>query len=194
MSSDSLIHPSWQALYETAAPQEGYFTSPQAARAGFSAPLLTHHRKAGRLRHVRRGIYRLVQFPAGDHEDLVTAWLWSEAAGVFSHQTALSLHQLSDAMPETLHVTMPTPWRSRRLRVPTGIALHYGDIAEKDRSWIGPVPVTSVLRTLRDCARDGLTPDLMLQALRQALDRGLVRATEVQDIACLPVSKKQIPR
>ena len=29
---------------------------------------------------VRRGIYRLVHFPAGEHEELVMVWLWSKQA------------------------------------------------------------------------------------------------------------------
>ena len=29
----------------------------------------------------RGGIYRLVYFPASEHEELVTAWLWSEQVG-----------------------------------------------------------------------------------------------------------------
>lgn len=56
-----------------------------------------HYVHIGRVVRVRRGIYRLVHFPAGEHEELVAAWLWSEPAGVVSHQTALALHGLSDA-------------------------------------------------------------------------------------------------
>jgi hypothetical protein len=38
-------------------------------------------------------------FPGRESEALVTAWLWSDQAGVISHQTALSLHGLSDVLP-----------------------------------------------------------------------------------------------
>jgi len=48
---------------------------------------------------VRRGVYRLEHFPAGEHEDLVALWLWTDRAGVFSHETALALHGLSDTLP-----------------------------------------------------------------------------------------------
>jgi hypothetical protein len=40
----------------------------------------------------------IVHFPAGEHEELVAAWLWSELAGVVSHQSALALHRLSDGL------------------------------------------------------------------------------------------------
>jgi len=76
--------------------QAGYVTTKQAAEAGYSTHLLRKHIHAGRATRHRRGIYRLVHFPAGEHEELVTAWPWSEQAGVISHQTALSLHGLCD--------------------------------------------------------------------------------------------------
>lgn len=63
--------PDWNRLFEVAAAQEGLFTIRQAAEAGYSPQLLIHHVHAGNISRVRRGIYRLVHFPAGEHEDLV---------------------------------------------------------------------------------------------------------------------------
>lgn len=163
--------PAWQVLYDTAAPQEGLFTTRQAAAAGYSPQLLAHHQKVGRIVRIRRGIYRLVHFPPGEHEDLVVAWLWADTVGMFSHQTALSLHGLSDSLPAKVHLTLPASWRQRRLRVPKGLTLHYADVPAKERTWAGAVPVTSIRHTLNDCARSGLSPDLLRQAARQALCR-----------------------
>jgi predicted transcriptional regulator of viral defense system len=174
--------PDWDRLYEIASAQEGLFTTQQAAEAGYSPQLLVHHLSSGRALRVRRGIYRLVHFPAGEHEALVSAWLWSEQAGVFSHQTALALHRLSDAMPAQLHLTVPNAWRRRRFRLPEGLILHHADLSKRDRTWFGPVPVTSVKRTLNDCARDGLSPELLRQATRQALQRGLVVRGDLGDV------------
>jgi predicted transcriptional regulator of viral defense system len=174
--------PDWDRLYEIAGAQEGLFTTHQAAEAGYSPQLLVHHLSSGRALRVRRGIYRLVHFPAGEHEALVSAWLWSERAGVFSHQTALALHRLSDAMPSQLHLTVPSAWRQRRFRLPVGLILHHADLSKRDRTWFGPVPVTSVKRTLSDCAREGLSPELLRQAARQALQRGAVVRGELGDV------------
>mgnify|MGYP001412525431 CR=1 FL=1 len=72
-----------------------------------------------------------------------------------------------------VRVRHPESWRRRRLRVPADVVLHhYGDIAPEERSWMGPVPATSVGRTLSDCAKSGLSPDLLRQAAHQALCRG----------------------
>jgi hypothetical protein len=175
-------HPDRDRLYEIAAGQEGLFTTQQAAEAGYSPQLLLHHLSSGTAVRVRRGIYRLVHFPAGEHEELVSAWLWSERSGVFSHQTALALHRLSDALPARLHLTLPAAWQRRRFRVPEGLVLHHADIPTHDRAWFGPVPITSVKRTLNDCARDGLSPELLRQAAKEALRRGLVVRTDLRDV------------
>ena len=174
--------PSWDRLYEIASSQQGYFTTRQAAAAGYSSQLLLKHIHAGRVVRIQRSIYRLVHFPPGEHEDLVTAWLWSDRASVVSHQTALTLHGLSDILSAQVHLSLPRAWRSRRFRVPAGIVLHYADVPSGDRTWFGPVPVTVPRRSLNDCAREGLSPDLLRQAAQQALRRGLVTRTEIRDV------------
>jgi len=174
--------PDWNRLFETAVGQQGLFTTQQAAEAGYSPQLLVHYIQIGRAVRLRRGIYRLVHFPAGEHEELVTAWLWSEQAGVISLQTALALHELSDTLPAQMHLTVPDAWRRRRFRVPEGVVLHHADVPAEDRSWIGPVPMTNVQRTLNDCAREGLSPELLRQAAQQALRRGLVTKSELGEV------------
>ena len=174
--------PDWDLLFEAASAQEGYFTTAQAADAGYSTQLLLKHIRAGRVVRRRRGIYRLVHLPAGEHEELITVWLWSERAGVISHQTALALHGLSDALPANIHLTLPHAWRRRRLRVPAGVVLHHADVPPDDRGWFGAAPITNSRRTLNDCAREAMAPDLLRQAARQAIRRGLVAKAELGDV------------
>ena len=166
--------PDQDHLFAIASSQEGLFTTTQAAEAGYSLQLLAHHLRAGNMVRARRGIYRLVRFPGGEHEDMVAVWLWSEQQGVLSHLSALARHGLSDALPAVLHLTLPQAWELRRLRVPPGVVLHHRDLIPEDRTWFGPVPITSVARTLADCAEAGVSPELLRQACRQALGRGLV--------------------
>jgi predicted transcriptional regulator of viral defense system len=178
----SIKKPNWDLLFETANAQNGYFTTRQAAEAGFSSQLLLKHIRAGRVTRTRRGIYRLVHFPAGEHEELVVAWLWSDRAGVVSHQTALSLHGLSDVLPAHVHLALPRAWRSRRLRIPDGVVVHHADVPSNDRSWFGAVPTTNPRRTLNDCAHEDLSPDLLRQAAQQAIRRGLVTRAEIGEV------------
>ena len=179
MSNTNPTSPNWGLLFEIAAAQDGLFTTQQAAKAGYSPQLLAHHLGAKRMERVRRGVYRLVHFPAGEHEDLTVVWLWSDQEGVFSHQTALALHDLSDVLPWQVHLTLPEAWRKRRLRVPAGVVLHYGEVAERERRWFGPVPATSPLRALEDCAAEHLPPELLRDAACDALERGVVARGEL---------------
>jgi predicted transcriptional regulator of viral defense system len=174
--------PSWDRLFEFAVGQEGHFTTKQAAEAGYSSQLLLKYLKNGRVTRVRRGVYRIVHFPAGDHEDLATIWLWSEKAGVFSHETALMLHNLSDALPRKVNLTLPADWAKRRLRVPKGVVVHHADLPTKDRVEVGSVPVTNARRTLLDCVDAHVSPELIEAAVRQAHARGLIDRDEMKAI------------
>jgi predicted transcriptional regulator of viral defense system len=165
--------PDFAKLYETAQTQAGYFTTIQAGACGYSRPLLHHHVQANRFERAAHGIYRLVQFPTSDHEDLVVTWLWSVRAGTFSHETALVLHQLSDALPSVKHLTLPASWKRRRLHVPPGTFLHFSDLPPAARGWRGPIPVTTPLRTVTDLVQDHADVDLVRQAIEQGLERGM---------------------
>lgn len=165
--------PSWEVLYTIASGQDGYFTAQQAHELGVSPQSLHHYAKTERIERVLRGLYRLVHYPAGDHEELMVAWLWSDRKGVASHDTALALYDLSDVLPPRIHLTLPAAERARRRHVPSNFVLYYADVPEGDRKWAANVPVTTPTRTLLDCAADGFAPDLLQQAYDQALRRGL---------------------
>ncbi|MBX3160810.1 MAG: type IV toxin-antitoxin system AbiEi family antitoxin domain-containing protein [Deltaproteobacteria bacterium] len=173
--------PRWDELYDLAATQDGYFTTKQAKVLGYSSQLLNHHVKARRLLRSRRGIYRLVHFPPGDRDELIIEWLWSEREGVFSHETALALHELSDLMPTHIHLSLPALSKRRR-RPREHVTLHYADVPITDRSWIANVPATTPRRTLIDCAMAGLQPEFLRQAAEQALRRGLVARGDIVEV------------
>jgi predicted transcriptional regulator of viral defense system len=174
--------PNWDRLFETAVGQDGHFTTKQAAEAGYSPQLLIKYLKNGRVTRVRRGVYRIVHFPAAEHEDLATIWLWSEKQGVFSHETALMLHNLSDALPRKVSLTLPAAWAKRRLRVPNGVLIHHADVPKSERVEIGAVPVTNPIRTLCDCVTAHVAPELIEVAVNQARGRGLIDKDAVKVI------------
>lgn len=93
-------------------------------------------------------------------------WLWTEREGVYSGETALNLHELSDALP-TQHLTLPESRRSRRLRVPKGIVLLFSDIPDTEWTWAGPVPVTKAQCTIEDCIEMHVQPDSSSRPLRR---------------------------
>jgi hypothetical protein len=60
--------------------------------------------------------------------------------------------------------------------------VHHADVAKSERSWFGAVAATSPSRTLADSSRDKLSPDLLRQAARDALARGLVGKHELDEV------------
>src|SRR5690348_5433492 len=100
-------------LFGIASGQQGFFTTKQAIASGFKDNTHPYHVASGDWVREHRGVYRLAQFPPPERPDLIRWILWSRnrreiPEGVYSHETALSLHDLSDAMPAKLHMTVPT--------------------------------------------------------------------------------------
>lgn len=100
-------------LRRLAAAQSGYFTAAQALDLGYSYPVQSYHTKKRNWQRVARGIYRLPEWPVGDHDDLVRWTMWSRGLGVVSHDTAISAHDLGDASPSRVHLTVPPGFRAK---------------------------------------------------------------------------------
>ncbi len=168
------VRPNRRQLFEIASEQGGYFTTEQARARGYSFALLSHHVKTGRFLRVRRGLYRLDEYPSSPREDVVAAWLASGKDGtVVSHESALDLLGLSDVIPDAVHLTVP---RSRR-NLPSlpGVNIHTTsrEVRPIDRVVRGGVAVTSATRTILDAAEAGTAPEQIEMAVRQAVERGL---------------------
>lgn len=169
----------WDALFSVAVRQEGLFSAAQAKQAGCSQQLLGRYLATGKIERVHRAVYRVHHFPRGENEDLIALWLWSKNEGIFSHETALFLHQLSDALPTRAHLTLPRAWARREVKRPPRVLVSYDDLPDDDRTWQGPVPVTTVRRTLADCLHANVSAELVAQASAQAAERGLIAPAEV---------------
>ena len=169
-------------LYDLAVVHSGYFTTREAAEAGLTTRDLSYHRGTGRITPAFRGVYRLNNYPPGDHEEHTVVWLATDGEGVFSHETALRLHNLSDVLPNRIHVSVPSSWRRRLL--PRGVIPCYVQHQITERQWIGDVPVTTITRTLADCAAAHVDTEFIVQAIKQAAHRGLLApdvATKLAD-------------
>ena len=175
------------ALFEITEQQQGYFTAKQAAQAGYQLGSQAHHVKSGNWVRVERGIYRLARFPQSGEEQLVIYSLWSrnragEPEGVYSHQTALSIHELSDVNPVKLHMTVPATFR-RRATTPKILVLHRASLAAKDVEQRQGFAVTRPLRAIADLvAVESVSHDIVEQALAEGRQRGLLSVREVAEL------------
>ena len=188
----------FERLYAIAEGQGGYFTPKQAEAAGFSQKNHSYHVKMGNWIRERRGIYRLANFPAAERPDLMFWWLWSrghndEPQGVYSHETALSIYDLSDINPARLHMTVPRSFRRRgapsKLPVLHRAAVHKDDIGKR----FG-IKVTRPLKTIADLlVTRTVQMDHMQQAVKQAFQRGLITRAELESNGRIPAAiKKEI--
>lgn len=173
-------------LYEIAEGQQGFFTTKQAKAAGFAENTHPYHVQAGNWIREHRGIYRLASFPRTERPDLILWSLWSRnrgeaVQGIYSHQTALSLYDLSDVMPAKLHMTVPKNFR-RNSEIPRVLVLHFADLPQDDIGTVHGVRVTKPMRTILDLLECGDVPVATLrQALREGLRRGLIRRSEIAE-------------
>jgi predicted transcriptional regulator of viral defense system len=144
----------------------------------------SYHVNAGNWIREHRGIYRLAEFPAPERPDLMLWYLWSQnrqevPQGTYSHDTALSLHELSDIMPSKLHMTVPKEFR-RNSKIPEIVVLHHADLDTADVQAMHGVRVTRPLRTIVDLLQSGHVDRSQLKrAVDEAVRRGLVGRKEI---------------
>ena len=133
---------------------------------------LAYFANVSRVQRIRPGVYRLTQFPHSRHEDLVIAWLTVGSRSVISHESALLLYELSDVLPEAIHLTVP-PTTSRRHR---GLRLHTNQIGPDDITHYEGLPVSTTSASGAESCRLEKTKSVIdrLQISR-SISRGLAR-------------------
>ena len=172
-----------EQLFLVADRQQGYFTSQQAEECGYHRAHFNRFLESGEWVKEFRGIYRLGRYPTQDRSELALWTLWSRdkqgnPQGVWSHETALDIHELSDVMPAKMHMTVPPSFR-RRSEIPTVLCLHRGILEQSETEARQGYKVTTPLKTLIDIIESGTVADnFILQAVRQATERGIILEKE----------------
>lgn len=172
-------------LNEFVLAQQGYFSTKQAIKAGFSSRSHLYHVQTGTWIKVYRGIYRLAKFPISPEGQYVQWSLWScnrqeIPQGAFSHQTALSIHELSDVMPARIHMTVPPAFR-RNAALPKILCLHKAVLSKGDIVQLQGFQVARALRAIVDLLTEETeSRDLLRQSLQQGLERGLITQEELR--------------
>jgi predicted transcriptional regulator of viral defense system len=169
-------------LYGIAEDQSGYFTAAQARAAGLHQVRLVQLAQQGGIERVTRGVYRFTRFPVSQLGHYMEAVLWPQVrrpdvVGVVSHQSALSIHGLSDVSPARIHMTLATDVRLRR-EVPKWLVIHYADLPPGDVERVEGVPVTTPARSIRDAHASHLGNDLVGQAIADGRRSGALRTAD----------------
>jgi hypothetical protein len=176
----------WVAMYEALErlaevtnQNDGYLTRADTRAAGATDAVFDALVSEHKIEQVAPNVFRLTHFPRSDHEDLIALWLQTDRQGVISHDTALLLHELSDILPRRRHITVPPGWDPGDRKLDANVVLHHAEVGPDEIRWLGPVPYTAPLRTLRDCIASHVSPDLIEQAIADGLARGMFTEAEL---------------
>jgi len=183
-----------QKLYNVASSQQGYFTAKQAFASGYSHRAQHYHKEKGHWIQIERGIFRVTNFPSSPYEDLVRWSLWSRnrediPQAVMSHETALSVHEISDLMPGKIHLTVPPNFRKKS---PGGCIIHKNILQPEDIEKREGFMVTKPLKTIIDVAEGGISNDYLEQALRDAFNKGILVPHQIIEAKISPKAKDKI--
>jgi hypothetical protein len=148
--------------------QAGYFTAGQALEVGYSYQAQKYHTDHGNWVRVDRGIYRIPDWPATQDGAYVRWSLWSDGRAVVSHESALSVHELSDLDPASLHLTVDPSFHRRDDAVVVHVAELAMDEVEPRDGW----SVTTPVRTLLDVAGGDAAQEHIDRAVIDALRAG----------------------
>ena len=173
--------PDRSRLFDVASEQGGYFTAERAAESGYSRSLLAYHAKAGGFVRVRRGLYRLREYPPSPREHVLAAWLAvGKDNAVVSHESALEILGLSDVVPDAVHITVP---RARRnLPSISGAKIHTSSrpLGREDKFTRDGIVMTSAARSILDAAESGTSAEQIEAAVTGALRRGLTTSERLR--------------
>jgi predicted transcriptional regulator of viral defense system len=164
-----------RSLFALATGQSGYFTAAQALEVGYSYSAQKFHVDQGNWERVDRGIFRLPDWPPSRADSLIRSSLWARGKGVVSHDSALNAHDIGDANPAEVHLTVPPNFRATA----TGVRLHRGVVPPGDIVERQGFRLTTPLRTLLDIAAGNLDTEQLATAIGDVLEAGLVTRRQI---------------
>lgn len=172
-------------LFEIADRQQGFFTAKQAEKCGYNRSNFHLKLDSGEWTQEERGVYRLARYPVTERPELVLWFLWSRniedvPQGVWSHEMALDIHELSDVMPSKMHMTVPLDFR-RRKEPPKLLRLYRGVLEDSDIEERQGYLVTTPLKTLIDVINNqSISLEQVELGVKQALSQGFISKREIQ--------------
>ena len=156
-----------QAIRDLAAQQFGVMSKGQLISAGLSDKAIQHRTEKAMIEHIRPSVFRLTG-TAGTWEQRVMAMcLWAAPGSVASHRTAAALWRLPNYDPGPLDLSTV-----RHITASDVNVYKVKELWPPDVSTVGPIPVTSIGRTMVDLA--AISPQRLVEdATDEVLRRGL---------------------
>ncbi|MDN5757007.1 MAG: type IV toxin-antitoxin system AbiEi family antitoxin domain-containing protein [Tomitella sp.] len=176
-------------LSDLAAEQWGLVTAAQARSLGVTPQALARFARQGILERLVHGVYRAAGAPPSPLDDLRAAWLTLDPArcardrrrearpAVVSFRSAAAVHGLGDLAADAMEFTVSGRKQTRR----PDVRIHRGELDRGDWTVVDGLPVTTVLRTIRDLASARTDGGHLAGAVRDALTRQLVEDDQVAE-------------
>ena len=153
--------------------QYGALSTEQAFEQGFTASDLHRLVMAGVLARPARGTLLATGSPPSWEQAVLVAVLTAGSEALASHQTAAYLWRLTDRRPEVVEVVM-----HRWDRAVRAFTVHEStDLLPEDASRVGPIPVTTPVRTVVDLGASA--PWLVESSLEQGVRSRLFALEDV---------------
>lgn len=172
-----------ERLREIALDQHGFVTTREAENMGVSRVELSKMVSRGRLTRVSHGVYRVPQVAETEFDQYHQAVLWTGLPeATLSHETALSLWELSDINPENIYLTV-APRRRVRRSGNRNYVLHLAELGPTDMTRRHGIPVVTAHVAISQCITSGTPTYLLQQAYEQARERGHISPEERDRLA-----------
>ena len=163
------------AVAAIACRQNALITYDQAIELGLSKRQILLRTSSGRWEPRRRGVYAISGAPPTERQVVLAACLAAGGAAAASELTAGRLWGLRLPQPAAIDLVGPR----RRL---DGVRSHQSTtLVPEDLTRLGALPLTSVARTLVDCA-GAVAPEHLGAVVDDALRRGLVRLDQLRAV------------
>ena len=149
----------------------GFITVAQCRGAGLSHTSILRAAKAGLIERVAHGVYGA----ADEFYDVLFTNQLRRPKAVYSHGTALYLHDLTDRDPISLTVTVPTGYNTKQL-TSEGMTvfsvkkeLHAIGIVKKPTRYYHDVITYNMERTICDCirSRSRMDAEIVTEAVKR---------------------------
>ncbi len=189
-------------LLQIAERQQGYFTSRQAEECGFLRANFQRKLRAGKwCKENIRGVYRLSYYPVTSRPELALWTLWSmdkqgNPQGIWSHETALEIHGISDVASPKLHMSVLKNFR-KNTKIPKNLCLHFvNEIPQAEIENRQGYRVTTPLRTLADIIQKGTTQNEQIEqaildlTIQKSLIKGLATIQEMEHLLTFTESQE----
>lgn len=176
-------------LSDLAAEQWGLVTAAQARSLDVTPQALARFARQGILERLVHAVYRAAGAPPSPLDDLRAVWLALDPArraidrrrdarpAVVSFRSAAAVHGLGDLAADAMEFTVSGRKQTRR----PGVRIHRDELDRGDWTIVDGLPVTTVLRTIRDLASARIDGGHLAGAVRDALTRQLVEDDQVAE-------------